>query len=76
MASAAERMKGMRERRRVAGVRELRLVVRDARDPEIKLRVAEEVASLDPADEEDAMLWIEAVTADEEWDVGSKNATR
>jgi hypothetical protein len=62
MALAAERMKAMRERRRARGLRELRLIVPDARSKVVRRRVAKEVASLDRARELDAMRWIEAVS--------------
>ena len=62
MASAAERMREMRSRRRAAGYREVRIQVLDARDPEVRRRIAEQVASLDPDHEEDAIRWIEAVS--------------
>ena len=61
MAAPAERMKAMRERRRASGLRELRLVVPDARSAAVRRRVAEEVARLDTEDEEEALAWIEAV---------------
>ena len=62
MALAAERMKAMRDRRRARDLRELRLVVPDARSKVVRRRVAKEVASLDRARELDAMRWIEAVS--------------
>ena len=62
MAEPAERMKSMRNRRRAKGLRELRLVVPDARDPAVQARIAEQVRNLDPEDEAEAMRWIEAVT--------------
>jgi len=62
MAPAAERMKMMRQRRRVRGLRELRLVVADARSPAVRRRVAREVARLDPERERDALQWIESVS--------------
>ncbi len=62
MALAAQRMKAMRERRRARGLRELRMVVPDARSKVVRRRVAKEVASLDRARELDAMRWIEAVS--------------
>src|SRR5258708_10854389 len=46
--AAAERMKAMRDRWRARGLRELRLVVPDARSKAIRRRVARDVASLDP----------------------------
>ena len=62
MAEAAERMKAMRERRRKKGLRELRLVVPDARSAVVRRRVARQVAALDPAVEDEAMRWIESVS--------------
>lgn len=61
MALAADRMRAMRERRRERGLRELRLVVPDARSRAVRRRVAKQVARLDRARELDAMRWIEAV---------------
>jgi hypothetical protein len=62
MAAPAERMKAMRQRRRAQGLRELRLVVADARSRSVRRRVAREVAALDPDRERDALRWIEAVS--------------
>jgi len=62
VAAPAERMKAMRERRQVRGLRELRLVVPDARSEAVRRRVAEQVARLDPEDEEEALAWIESVS--------------
>jgi Protein of unknown function (DUF3018) len=62
MALAADRMKAMRERRHARGLRELRLIVPDARSKAVRRRVAKEVASLDRSRELDAMRWIEAVS--------------
>jgi hypothetical protein len=62
MAEPAERMKAMRERRRTRGLRELRLVVPDARSTAVRRRIAEQVARLDREDEEEALRWIEAVS--------------
>lgn len=62
MALAADRMKAMRERRRARGLRELRLVVPDARSKQVRRRVAKQVATLDREHELDAMRWIEAVS--------------
>ena len=61
MMAAAERMKAMRERRRARGLRELRLIVPDARSKSVRRRVAREVAALDHVREHDALKWIEAV---------------
>jgi hypothetical protein len=62
MAVAAERLKAMRERRRARGLRELRLIVPDARSKAVRRRVAKEVASLDRSRELEALGWIEAVS--------------
>jgi hypothetical protein len=62
MAQAAERMKAMRERRRARGLRELRLLVPDARSKVVRRRVAKQVASLDRAQEVEALRWIESVS--------------
>ena len=61
MALAADRMRAMRERRRARGLKELRLVVPDARSRAVRRRVAKQVARLVRASELDAMRWIEAV---------------
>ncbi|HYP36524.1 MAG TPA: antitoxin MazE-like protein [Stellaceae bacterium] len=62
MAEPAERMRMMRARRRRQGLRELRLVVPDARSEAVRKRIAAQVAKLDPDSERDALLWIEAVS--------------
>lgn len=62
MALAADRMRAMRERRRARGLRELRLVVPDARSKAVRRRVAKQVSKLDRVCEMDAMRWIEAVS--------------
>jgi hypothetical protein len=62
MAQAAERMKIMRERRRARGLRELRLVVPDARSKAVRRRVAKQVAGLDPSRELEALRWTESVS--------------
>jgi hypothetical protein len=62
MAAPAERMKTMRERRRVQGLRELRMVVPDARSDAIRRRVSIQVARLNPDSEREALDWIEAVS--------------
>ncbi len=62
MAVPAERMKAMRQRRRMQGLRELRLVVPDARSGVVRRRIAAQVANLHPESERDALLWIEAVS--------------
>jgi hypothetical protein len=62
MARAADRMKAMRERRRARGLRELRLIVPDARSKTVRRRVAKSVARLDRDSELAALRWIEAVS--------------
>jgi Protein of unknown function (DUF3018) len=55
-------MRTMRARRRRQGLRELRLVVPDARSEAVRKRIAAQVAKLSPDSERDAILWIEAVS--------------
>jgi len=62
MAEPAERMKMMRARRRRQGLRELRLVVPDARSEAARNRIAAQVANLNSDGERDELLWIEAVS--------------
>jgi hypothetical protein len=62
MANAAQRMRAMRERRRDNGLREVRLSVPDVRLRSVRRRVAAQVARLDPAAEDAALLWMEAVS--------------
>jgi hypothetical protein len=62
MAEPAERMKMMRARRRRQGLRELRLVVPDARSAAVRNRIAAQAARLNLDSEREALLWIEAVS--------------
>jgi Protein of unknown function (DUF3018) len=62
VAQTAERMKAMRERRRARGLRELRLVVPDARSKAVRRRVAKQVAGLDQSRESEAIRWSESVS--------------
>jgi hypothetical protein len=62
MAPPAERMRIMRELRRRRGLRELRLVVPDARSETIRSRVAAQVARLSRDSEREALDWIERVS--------------
>ena len=62
MARTAERLRAMRERRRSRGLRELRLVVPDARSKAVRKRVAKQVAGLNPSLETAAMQWTESVS--------------
>jgi hypothetical protein len=52
----------MRQRRRPDDLRDLRLVIPDARSPAVRRRIASQVAQLNPDSERDALLWIEAVS--------------
>lgn len=62
MSAVADRMREMRQRRREQGLREVRLLLPDARSPEVRARIAEQVARLDPDDELEALRWIESVS--------------
>jgi len=62
MRAPAERMKTMRDRRRRAGLREVRLSVPDARSQTVRDRIAAQVSRLNPDSEREALLWIEAVS--------------
>jgi len=55
-------MKAMRERRRARSLRELRLIVPDARSKAVRKRVAKQVAGLDRSLELAAMQWMESVS--------------
>jgi hypothetical protein len=59
---AADRMRAMRERRRMRGMREVRLSLPDARLEAVRRRVAGEVAALNPGAESEALDWIEAIS--------------
>lgn len=60
--SPAQRMRAMRKRQREAQRREVRLTLPDARLRQVRERIADSVAHLDPAAELDALGWIEAVS--------------
>ncbi|HWG72216.1 MAG TPA: antitoxin MazE-like protein [Steroidobacteraceae bacterium] len=62
MTQTAERMKAMRERRRIRGLRELRLVVPDTRSKAVRKRVAKQVAGLNQSLELAAMRWTESIS--------------
>ena len=62
MPEPAERMRMMRQRRRARGLRELRLVVPDARSRAVRRRVAKQVSGLDPDREREALQWIESIS--------------
>ena len=57
---AADRMRAMRERRRMRGMREARLSLPDAWLEAVRHLVAGEVAALSPGAESEALDWIEA----------------
>lgn len=62
MNAPAERMRIMRERRRRRGLRELRLMVPDARSKAIRSRIAAQVARMSRDSELEALDWIEEVS--------------
>ena len=62
MAASAERMKTMRQRRRAPGLREIRLLIPDARSRSVRRREARAVARLDPERERDSSKWSETVS--------------
>jgi hypothetical protein len=62
MAEPAERMRMRRERRRRQGLRELHLVVPDARSEIVRARIAAQVAKLNRDSERGALLSIEAIS--------------
>jgi hypothetical protein len=66
MMDTAARMRAMRERRRVRGLRELRLVVPDPRSKAVRRRIARQVANLDPQHEAAALDWTESVAVFDE----------
>ncbi len=62
MTAPAQYKKAMRERRRLRGLRELRLVVPNLRSPSVRRRVAAQVKRLDRSTEDEALNWIDAVS--------------
>jgi hypothetical protein len=52
----------IRARRRAQGLRELRLILPDARSRAVRRRIARQVARLNPESERDAIGWIEAIS--------------
>jgi hypothetical protein len=62
MTPPAERMRKLRRSRQARGLRELRIVVPDARRTITKRRIAAEIARLDSEAESEALEWIEAVS--------------
>jgi hypothetical protein len=62
VAAAADRMRSMRVRRRDGGLREVRLILPDARSSDVRSRVDAAVAALNSAAEQDALAWLETVS--------------
>ena len=59
--SPEERMRALRNRRLACSEREIRMAVPAARSEQVRERVVQSVARLDPAHEAHALAWIEAV---------------
>ena len=76
MSPPAERMRKMRKRRRSRGLRELRLFIPDTRLRSVRRRVADQVARLVSADEDEALNWIEAVSEFDAPERRADNETR
>lgn len=76
MPAPAERMRQMRQRRRKEGLRDLRIIVPDARLASVRRRVASQVARLIPGSEDQALSWIEAVSEFDAPDRQADNETR
>jgi hypothetical protein len=56
----------MRERRAERGLREVRLVVADARSKSVRKRIASQVASLNRDHEVESLRWIESISTFDE----------
>jgi hypothetical protein len=52
----------MRRRRHARGLREVRLVVSDARSRAVRRRIAKQVSGLTPDRERETLNWIESVS--------------
>jgi len=65
-ASPAERTRAYRKRRQDSQLREVRMTLPDARLREVRERIADTVARFDPASEDEALRWIEAVAVIDE----------
>ncbi len=63
----------MRNRRRAQGLRELRLVLPDARSQSVRQRIATQVALLPRPGEDEALSWIETVS---EFDAPDPSSTQ
>lgn len=73
MTTTAERIRSMRARRRQSGLREVRLVVPDARAAITRERIAAQVARLTPVAEREALDWIEGVSPVDRLVLGTVN---
>ena len=66
--SSAERMKAYRQRKRAAGVREIRLLLRDTRTPEFIAEARRQSALIATSEgEREVMGWLDAVQSDLVW---------
>ena len=66
--SSAERMKAYRQRKRAAGVREIRLLLRDTRTPEFIAEALRQSALIATSEgEREVMGWLDAVQSDLVW---------
>jgi hypothetical protein len=74
--SPAERMRQMRERQRKRGLRDVRIIVPDARLASVRRRVAAQVSRLILGGEHGALSWIEAVSEFDAPDRQADDATR
>jgi len=55
-------MVSRRKPRRAQGLREVRLVLPDARSRTVRRRIARQVARLRRKDEQDALAWVESIS--------------
>jgi hypothetical protein len=76
MSAPAERMRQMRERRRKLGLRDVRIIVPDARLASVRRRVAAQASRLILSSEDEALSWIEAVSELDAPDRSADDAAR
>jgi hypothetical protein len=67
MTAAAERMRALRERRKANHLREVRIVALDARSPEVRKMIAEQVAAMNKEEEREVLEWMEKVADLSDW---------
>nr|CAD6407916.1 hypothetical protein REQ54_00330 [Rhizobium sp. Q54] len=60
--TTASRREALRDERTGVLLREIRLLVPDARDPAVQARLKGAISTLDPEDEQESMRWIESVS--------------